>query len=58
MEFQIGQFIKLKKQHPCGENKWEIQRVGMDFRMKCMGCGHSMMIPRTTVEKSFRGFVH
>lgn len=57
MEFEIGQFIKLKKQHPCGTNKWEIQRVGMDFRIKCTGCGHSMMIPRTTIEKNFRGFI-
>lgn len=57
MQFEVGQFIKLKKQHPCGSNKWEILRVGMDFRLKCTGCGHSMMIPRVTVKKSFRGFL-
>ena len=58
MEFTVGQFIKLKKQHPCGTNRWEIQRVGMDFRIKCTGCGHSMMIPRTTVDKNFRSFIN
>ncbi|MDD6327073.1 MAG: DUF951 domain-containing protein [Eubacteriales bacterium] len=57
MEFIVGQRIKLKKNHPCGANSWEILRVGMDFRLKCTGCGHSMMIPRKAVEKSFRGFL-
>ncbi|MBQ7706431.1 MAG: DUF951 domain-containing protein [Lachnospiraceae bacterium] len=56
MELLVGQKIKLKKQHPCGENKWEIQRTGMDFRLKCLGCGHSVMVPRKLVEKNFRGF--
>ncbi len=57
MEFQIGQVIKLKKEHPCGGNSWEIQRVGMDFRLKCKNCNHSVMVPRKAVEKSFRGFL-
>ena len=39
MEFQIGDIVKLKKAHPCGINEWEILRVGMDFRLKCVGCG-------------------
>lgn len=56
MDFSVGQIIKLKKQHPCGENKWEILRTGMDFRLKCRGCGHSVMVPRKLVEKNFRGF--
>ena len=46
MEFQLGQHIKMKKTHPCGKNDWEILRVGMDFRLKCSGCGHMIMIPR------------
>ena len=37
MEFEIGSVIKMKKPHPCGENRWEILRVGMDFRLKCQG---------------------
>ena len=57
MDFQIGQIIRMKKPHPCGGNTWEIQRVGMDFRMKCQTCGHMVMIPRRVVEKGFRGFV-
>lgn len=57
MEFQVGQKIKLKKPHPCGSNCWEIQRVGMDFRLKCTACNRSVMISRKIVEASFKGYV-
>lgn len=57
MEFQIGQTIRMKKAHPCGGNAWEIQRVGMDFRLKCKNCGHMVMLSRRVVEKGFRGLI-
>ena len=57
MNFEIGQVIKLKKPHPCGGNNWEIQRTGMDFRLKCLRCSHSVMVPRKLVEKNFKGFI-
>lgn len=56
VDFQVGQRIIMKKPHPCGNQVWEIQRVGMDFRLKCEGCGRSIMIARKTVEKGFQGF--
>ena len=55
MDFKIGDVIKMKKAHPCGTNQWEITRVGMDFRLKCRGCGRQVMLPRKQVEKGFRG---
>lgn len=57
MDFEVGQVIKMKKQHPCGTNEWEILRVGMDFKLKCMGCEHVVMVSRKLVEKNFRGFL-
>ncbi|MGB8454795.1 MAG: DUF951 domain-containing protein [Anaerocolumna sp.] len=54
MDIQIGDILKLKKQHPCGSSHWEVLRVGMDFRLKCLGCGHQIMLPRKQVEKSIR----
>ncbi|MBQ8923177.1 MAG: DUF951 domain-containing protein [Lachnospiraceae bacterium] len=57
MDFEIGQLIRLKKGHPCGENKWEIIRVGMDFRLRCIKCGRLVMMPRKDVEKNFKGFI-
>ena len=41
--------------HPCGSQEWEILRVGADFRLKCMGCGHMVMVTRQLVEKNTRG---
>lgn len=57
MEFKVGQVIKMKKKHPCGENRWEILRVGMDFRLRCVGCDRQVMVPRKLVEKNFKGFL-
>ena len=54
MDFSVGQKIKMKKPHPCGENCWEILRVGMDFRLRCLGCGREVMTPRFKAEKSIR----
>jgi len=54
MDIRIGDLVTLKKQHPCGSSDWEILRVGMDFRLKCRGCGHLVMIPRKQVERSIR----
>ena len=52
--FDVGDIIKMKKPHPCGRQQWEILRVGADFRLKCMGCGHQIMVPRKLVEKNTR----
>ncbi len=54
MDIQVGDIVKLKKQHPCGSHEWEVLRIGADFRIKCMGCEHQIMIPRKTVEKSIK----
>ncbi len=54
MDINVGDVIRLKKKHPCGSIEWEVLRIGMDFRLKCMGCGHQIMLPRTTVEKSIK----
>ena len=54
MEYQVGDIVKLKKQHPCGSHEWEVLRIGADFRVKCMGCEHQIMIPRKTLEKSVK----
>ena len=55
MDIHVGEILRLKKQHPCGSKEWEVLRIGADFRLKCMGCGHLIMVPRKTVEKNARG---
>ena len=54
MDVQVGNIVKLKKQHPCGNFEWEVLRIGADFKLKCMGCGHMIIVPRSTVEKNVR----
>lgn len=55
MDIQVGDILKMKKQHPCGSAEWEVLRIGADFRLKCTGCGHQIMIPRVKAEKNVRG---
>ncbi|MBD8071249.1 DUF951 domain-containing protein [Bacillus sp. PS06] len=45
-EFDLYDVVEMKKAHPCGHNQWKIIRMGMDIRIRCEGCSHSVMIPR------------
>ena len=54
MDIHVGEILRLKKQHPCGSKEWEVLRIGADFRLKCMGCGHQIMIARKDEEKNVR----
>ena len=58
MDIKVGDTVRLKKQHPCGSFEWEVLRSGADFRLKCKGCGHQVMVPRTKLEKSVREIKH
>ena len=49
MYFEVGDKIKMKKAHPCGSNEWDVLRVGIDFRLQCIGCSHQIMVARTLV---------
>ncbi|MCR5609409.1 MAG: DUF951 domain-containing protein [Lachnospiraceae bacterium] len=57
MDLNIGDIVKMKKQHPCGGFEWEILRNGMDFRIKCLKCGHQLMLPRGKFEKNIKEIV-
>lgn len=57
MDIQVGDTLRLKKQHPCGSKEWKVLRIGADFRLKCMGCGHQIMIARKLVEKNVKEIV-
>lgn len=57
VQYQIGDIVRMKKKHPCGSDAWEITRVGMDFGLKCVGCGRWVMIPRVKFEKAVREII-
>lgn len=52
--FALNDVVEMKKQHPCGTNAWKIIRVGADIRIKCEGCGHSVMLPRREFTKKMK----
>ena len=54
MNILVNDVLTLKKNHPCGSNRWQTLRVGMDFKLRCLGCGHEIMTPRRKVEQSVR----
>ncbi|MGO5113448.1 DUF951 domain-containing protein [Candidatus Avoscillospira sp. LCP25S3_F1] len=54
MDIRLGDILVMKKPHPCGEKKWLVLRTGMDFRLRCTGCGHEVMLPRSKAEKNIR----
>ena len=55
MDVRLGDILVMKKPHPCGSHEWEVLREGMDFRLKCLGCGHQVLLARKLVEKNVRG---
>ena len=57
MDLQLHDILELKKEHPCGCRRWEVLRLGMDIKLKCLGCGHEFMQPRRKVEKMIKRIV-
>lgn len=54
MDIQVGDTLVMKKQHPCGSCRWLVMRIGADFKLRCEGCGHELMLPRSKAEKSIK----
>ena len=53
-DYKVGDIVRMKKAHPCGSYEWDVLRVGMDFGIKCRGCGHYVLLPRAKFEKAVR----
>jgi hypothetical protein len=52
--FELNDIVEMKKPHPCGENRWKIIRLGADIRIKCLGCSHSVLIPRREFNRKLK----
>ena len=57
-EYKLGSIVIMKKQHPCGTNKWEIIRIGTDIKIKCLECGRTIMLPRIEFNKKLKKVVN
>ena len=54
MDIRLNDILTMKKEHPCGSKTWLVLRTGADFRLRCTGCGHEVMLPRSKAEKNIR----
>lgn len=54
---KIGDVVRLKKPHACGDNQWEITKLGMDIGLTCVGCGRKVRLVRSEFDRRFRGFI-
>lgn len=54
MDVQINDVLQMKKNHPCGENRFLVLRIGADFKLRCLKCGRELMAPRSKIEKSIK----
>lgn len=53
-DFQLNSVVMMKKQHPCGSNEWLITRIGADIKIKCINCGHTVMLSRIDFNKKIK----
>lgn len=58
MNIIIGDILVMKKKHPCGSNRMTVLRAGMDFKLRCEGCGHEFMVARSKIEKNIKLVEH
>lgn len=57
MDVKVGDTLLMKKKHPCGADKFSVLRIGMDFKIRCVGCGHEIMAPRVKLEKNIKKII-
>lgn len=57
VNIDVGDIVVMKKNHPCGNNEFDVLRVGMDFKIRCRKCGHEVMVPRSKAEKNIRKII-
>ncbi len=58
MDIELGDILVMKKAHPCGGRRWLVLRSGADLRLRCVCCGHEVMLPRFKAEKNIRTVEH
>ena len=57
MDIEKNDVLLMKKKHPCGADRMLVLRSGMDFMLRCTGCGREFMIPRAKAEKNVKNVI-
>lgn len=52
--YKLDSIVIMKKEHPCGTNRWQITRMGADIKIKCLNCGRTIMLPRIEFNKKLK----
>jgi hypothetical protein len=54
---QVGDVVRLRKPHPCGGYEWTVVRVGADIGLRCLTCGHRVLLTRRDFERRLQKVV-
>ncbi|MBN2299764.1 MAG: DUF951 domain-containing protein [Acholeplasmataceae bacterium] len=54
MRYSIGDHIVTKKAHVCGSYEWEVLRMGVDIKLKCIKCGREIMMFKADLDKKIK----
>ena len=57
MDVRVGDILLMKKEHPCGAKEFLVLRSGADFRIRCKGCGHEVMVARSKIERNIKQII-
>lgn len=53
-DLEMNDILKLRKTHPCGEDRWKVVRLGADIKIECLGCSRRVMLPRRKLARSLK----
>jgi hypothetical protein len=57
MDIKLGDIVRLRKKHPCGSNEWQVERLGIDIRIRCLGCQRRVLVERAILERKIKDLV-
>ena len=52
--FELGDILTLRKAHPCGGLQWQVERLGADIGIRCLSCGHYVLVDRRRLERRLK----
>lgn len=55
--YNIGDILEFKKAHPCGSKNWKVLKVGVDYKLECVGCQRMIIIPRVELKKKVKKLI-
>ncbi|HIS17058.1 MAG TPA: DUF951 domain-containing protein [Candidatus Coprovivens excrementavium] len=52
--YKLNDIVEMRKPHACQTNKWQITRMGVDIKIKCLNCNREVMMDRLEFEKKLK----